>query len=340
MKTVVSLQDLLERDIKPNALLAEYLALTRASIAAQWRSHEALVPTACPGCGAEDSDPAFERGGFTYRSCPTCGSVYVSPRPTEASLVAYYRDSAAARFWRERILPETAEARAEKLVGPRADWVLDAVAEYAPGARTALDVSPYGAPLAHALLRAGALQRVVAASGQADVDYDRAAVPGLEVRPSPIASLPSLGPVDVALAFDALERASDAAGLVRALRDALRPGGLLFVTAPNVSGFELQVLWDRSPTIAPPDKLNLLSIEGFQRLFAAPGWEIVEFSTPGMFDLESVRRAVLAEPSHDWPRFIRRLVERGDETAHAEFQEFLQRQRLASFARLVLRRTS
>ena len=61
-----------------------------------------------------------------------------------------------------------------------------------------------------------------------------------------------------------------------------------------MSGFDLQVLWERSTAILPPDKLNLLSAEGWVSRFAAPTWDMLEFSTPGMFDVENVRRATRA----------------------------------------------
>ena len=90
--------------------------------------------------------------------------------------------------------------------------------------------------------------------------------------------------------------------------------------------------------MTPPDKLNLLSIEGFSRLFRAPDWSLIELSTPGMFDVENVRQAMLAAPEADWPRGVREIVLQRDEAARLEFQEYLQRHRLASFARLVVRR--
>jgi SAM-dependent methyltransferase len=293
MKTVVSLQDLLEYEIRPRALLAEYHRLTEAAVRA-WPV-DSFNEVACPGCGGEAAHTAFERFGLTYKECGTCATVYLSPRPDAGTLAGHARSSDAARFWRERILPETEGARREKILQPRSDWIRDAIAEYAPGATSVLDLSPYELP-------------------------------------------DDGGPVHAITAFEVVDRAPDVPALVAAARRALRPGGLLFVTAPSITGFELQVLWDRAVTIAPPEKINLLSIRGFIALFRA-GWEIVELSTPGMFDVETVRRAVDAAPAAQWPRFVRTLVSETDAQRRMEFQEYLQRARLASFARLIVRRT-
>ena len=291
MKTVVSLQDLLELEIRPGALLGEYQRLTEAAVR-EWPA-DSLHDVACQACGSRAARPAFERYGLLYKECERCGTVYLSPRPDASALAAHARDSAPARFWRERVVPETEDVRREKILGPRGDWVHDAIAEYAPHASRIVELSPYG-------------------------DAPRA-------------------PADVLTAFETFDRAADLPGVVRMAHDALVPGGLLFATAPSVSGFELQVLWDRARTVAPPDKINLLSIRGFTALFA-DGWEILELSTPGMFDVETVRRAVHADPAADWPRFVRTLVTDATEQQRMEFQEYLQRARLTSFARLLVRR--
>lgn len=292
MKTVVSLQDLLEFEIRPGSLLAEYQRLTEAAVRA-WPP-STLREVACPACGGEGAQPAFERFGRPYRECLTCGTVYLSPRPDERTLAEHAASSPAAAFWREKVLPETQDARREKILLPRADWVHDGIAEYAPGATRIIELAPNGG------------------------------------------SIPA-GPVDAITAFDTFDRAADPRALVGAAHAALAPGGLLFATAPNIDGFELQVLWERARTIAPPDKINLLSIRGVRALFA-DGWELIEISTPAMFDVETVRRAIEAEPAAAWPRVVRTLVLRTDEQQRLEFQEYLQRARLGSFARVLARK--
>ena len=291
MKTVVSLQELLEFEIRPDALLAEYQRLTDAAVRA-WPA-ASLKAVACQACGSAEARPAFERFGLAYQECGRCGTVYLSPRPDAAMLAEHARHSAPAKFWRERVLPETEGVRREKILLPRTDWVHDALAEYLPQATRVIELAPH------------------------------------DDAPA--------GPADAITAFETFDRAADVPALVAAAHRALVPGGLLFATAPSVSGFELQVLWERARSVAPPDKINLLSIRGFMALFA-DGWEILELSTPGMFDVETVRRAVEADPEAPWPRFVRTLVRDTNEQQRAEYQEYLQRARLASFARLLVRK--
>ena len=274
----------------------------------------------CPGCGGGTASIAFEKLGLTYRSCGDCGSLFLSPRPAAEALATHARTSPAATFWRNRIPGEIQTARFEKLIRPRAQWVAEALAEHNPGASTGLDLSTQGpAFLAELTAAYPALHRV------SPVEATRAA-------------WPEMTGADFVTAFDVLDRAADVGELVAAVWSVLHPGGLFLVTAPCISGFDLQVLWERSTAILPPDKLNLLSIAGFTRLFGPPRWEVIELSTPGMFDVENVRQAMLLAPDAEWPRGIRDLVQQPDADARLEFQEYLQRRRLSSFARLVVRR--
>jgi len=316
MKTVVSLQELVDSEIRPDRLFDEFLSLTQTSVTQL--ASTPLVTVACQACGHQASREAFVKFGLAYRECERCSSVFVSPRPSAEALAEYHRSSPAATFWRDRVLRETLQTRLEKLVQPRAEWVLDGLAEHRPRALDGVDVSTHGDLLMKALTALSPALRM-SAPGRAD---------------GPLGSPAS---ADFVTAFDTLDRVADVRALMAAVHTVLRPGGVLFVTAPCISGFDLQTLWDRSPGVLPPDKLNLLSIDGLAHLFGGPDWEIIELSTPGMLDVENVRQVVSASPDVAWPRVIARLVDQ-DERARLELQEYLQRHRLASFARLVVRR--
>lgn len=336
MKTIVSVQEVSEFDLKPPAAVAQWRALVEAEISRRWADRSGWIRANWPTCKQEDEIPAFERYGIAYVESSFCGSLFAPFRPNEDELWAWYRDSDPARFWRERLLPASETARYEQITRPRADWVLDGIAEYVPHARRVIDVS---------------------ANGRALVDLVAASVPGLElvvagmtadlegvssgqvfVQPTQVMNLPDHGSVDVVVAIDALDRAVDLSLLVGAFEKLLAPGGIVFATTPVASGFEVQTLWERSQSVLPPDKLNLPSVKGLQLLFSAPAWELLELSTPGMFDVEMVRRAIALEPHAPWPRVVRTLVERADTDDRTALVELLQSRRLASFARIVARK--
>ena len=339
MKTIVSVQEISEFEIKPHGDVARWRALVEAEIARRWVDRSGWIRVDCPICNLKDAIPAFERCGISYVECSACGTLYAPFRPSEDELWAWYRESAPARFWREQILPASETARREKMTRPRADWVLDGIAEYIPSARCMVDISPYGRGLID-LLAAENLGLVEMVAAGMTADLEGISTPRVQVQPTRVADLSGHGPADVIVAIDVLDRSADLGALVGAFEKLLAPGGVVFATATVASGFEIQALWEHSPTVIPPDKLNLPTVEGLQQLFAAPKWKLLELSTPGMFDVEMVRRAIDAAPDAPWPRAVRALVERTDAAGRTALVEFLQSRRLTSFARLIARKES
>lgn len=337
MKTIVSVQEIEELEIKPAAEVATWRGLVASAIAAEAASGAGWIDSRCPCCDGDGAAEAFARSGVAYVECDSCGTLYARHRPGEPALAEWYRNSEPARFWRERLLAASAASRRDKIVLPRVQWILDGKAEYAPEATRIVDVSTNGGMLLAELVSEDPSLDVVSAAVTADLDAVRDS--RVSAEPTRVADLPGLGPADIVVAFDALDRTPDLRALAGAIHRTLKPGGVVFATVAVASGFEVQALWERSPTVLPPDKVNLPTIEGLLRLFAPNDWEMLELSTPGMFDVDLVKRAIDDSPSAQWPRAVRALVARADERARYAFTEYLQSQRLTSFARLVVRRT-
>ena len=236
-------------------------------------------------------------------------------------------------------LPLTREARREKLFRPRAGWILDVVDEYLPAARLGIAVGYHNDLLLKELYRQeSGFCEIQVANTAADIEFASVELTRVEVRPTPLDALGDLEPADLFLAFDILDRCADLETLAAQARKLLAPQGLLLGTTTLGSGFDVQLLWERAEGVYPPERINLLSERGLGALWERHGFEILEFSTPGMFDVETVRHAIEADPEGDWPRFMRYLVESGNEGALEALQEYLQRFRLSSFARVALRK--
>ncbi len=313
-RRVVVVDDLRAADIRPPGLFREYLRRSSED-ARRFFDPSELVRVVCPGCATDRPEPAFEKDGFAYVLCADCGTLYASPRPTAADLARYYRDAPAARFWREEVLPITAPARRERIFRPRAQWVGDlAITSGLGGELACLDLATgYGRLLLDPIEELGIFARVASADAT-----------------TPAAS------AHVVTAFEALERAFDPLAVFDAAARALVPDGLLAFTTLTISGLDLQVLWERARNIFPPDHVNLISIEGLERLATRAGFTIQELSTPGHLDLELLADELPNDPAI--PRFLRYLFTRRDAAARRELQELLQKHRLSSHVRGVLRK--
>jgi hypothetical protein len=143
---------------------------------------------------------------------------------------------------------------------------------------------------------------------------------------------------NIVTAFEVLERTVSLPEFFGGVSRILPKNGFFCFTTLSASGFDLQVLWDRAPSIYPPDRLNLLSIQGLERLAERFGFEIYELSTPGQLDASIVADALVQDPTIEVPRFVRTLVEEGGPHGREEFQEFLQTYRLSSHVRAAFRK--
>lgn len=338
MKTIVFDSNVIEHEVKPHVKLDRFREMLAQEVEEKLALSENRYHCHCPACLGGNGKSAFEKSKMTYRHCTDCNSLYVTPRPTDAAIVNFYRDSTAWQFWREQILPETRETRRNKIFYPRARWLLDVCDEYQPKAERGVTVGYHSDLLLEELYRLEPnLFPMIVTNPIADIEWAGIEIHGVSVKPNDRLGFEIFEPVDVLLAFDYLDRCSDVQGFFRHAREGLKSGGLL-IASTILTGFDVWVLWDRSDNIYPPDRLNLFSVEGLKSLAWANGFEILELSTPGMFDTESVHRAVRADSEFEWPLFMRYLFENRETTTFQEFQEFLQKNRLSSFGRIVLQK--
>jgi hypothetical protein len=117
----------------------------------------------------------------------------------------------------------------------------------------------------------------------------------------------------------------------------VRAGGLIFFSTLAASGFDIQVLWEQSRSVSPPQHLNFPTVAGAVRLIERAGLEAVAITTPGELDVDIVRNRLVAEPALHVPRFARTLAAADDDT-RAAFQQVLRAHRLSSHVQCVARR--
>lgn len=342
MKTVVSVNEISEFEIKPKAELAQWKTSVAEEIQTRWSDKKNWVKVNCPVCSKNETAPAFAKSGFAYVECNHCKTLFAQERPSEKELNWWYKESASTAFWKKTLLRLSAASRDEKIIEPRANWIMDGLSEYLPGKSLAdltyTDISFFGKALIEKVAGyANGMKIFSAAVTDEEVLYD-----AQSVQKNHIGSLDdfsTLQPTQVLIAIDVLERISSIEHFLQQMESIVSPDGILFATCPVSSGFEIQSLWEKSPSVIPPDKLNLPSVKGLIDLFTASGkWKILELSTPGMFDVAMVKQTIAASPGEAWPRSLHALVDTIDQQGVGMFTEYLQSQRLSSFARIVLRR--
>jgi predicted dehydrogenase len=333
---VVVSDELHESQVHPQTLYDQYLALSEKDIV-QWFQSSSLTSSSCPVCGQTASQPAFSRWGLSYAECQSCATLFVSPRPTGHQLKDYRDQAPSSRFWRERVLAETSESRKEKIFIPRRQWIQSLCSEIS---QTPIIYADYGSKFEGYLAACAGLplfERRIAIEPDASL-VQACRTHGYELLDSAAADTQLNGALDVVSGFETLNETSSPRVWIERAHGWLRPKGMLVLTAKASSGFDLQLLRERSRNIHPIDHLNLPSVEGVSRMLEQTGFEVIELSTPGQLDVEMVERAYRADPTLPLPRFLKDLMTHRSPDDRRQFQEFLQRARLSSYLRVAARK--
>jgi SAM-dependent methyltransferase len=333
MKHVVVSSGLNEDEIRPSALMSEFKRLSILDAAEYFAGSDKRIAVPCPACDADSPVPAFSRFDFLYNRCGACGSVYVSPRPDDEAMADYYATSRASRFRVEHFSRDTAKARRYHLLQSHAYWMGQLFEETGnTGARGYADLHSYTPEIFDEMHGIGLFDDLYSIEPLLPV-ADAVEAPVKTVR------FPDVDGLGAVSAFEKIEHQFSPIALLARIRERLAPGGLFFFTTRTITGFDLQVLWDKTPYIFVPEHLNLLSIRGLEMLVERAGYELVELSTPGQLDLQLIRHAREQDPSIQVPEFVRCLIEDRDRLAHDDFQAFLQKHRLSSHVRVAAKKT-
>lgn len=330
MKRVVILNDLKESDIRPENTYNEYKHILSEEIPKYFHDLSSLINIDCPGCSDNNNEHAFSSMGLDYNTCKTCGTLFVSPRPSDAQLKSFYKSSKATLFLKKNILENTAESRFKQIYSRRIQWITGLIEEFRPGAKIYLDYATRNSTFLDQLKNTGLFECMVSFLPEC-YEPEKMSSGNIKIIKDGHIEKDS---IDIFSAFEVIERVFNPKKLFFDAFKACKKGGLFVFTAATSSGFEYQVLKKYSPNIIPTDRLNLLSFEVLVSKIKEAGFEIIETSTPGRLDVEIVRRTYEKNPDIPIDPFWKYLFRFRDENALHSLQEYLQQFQLSSHIRM------
>jgi len=330
LKRVVFLDDLKESNIRPEKIYDEYKQFLLDDLQKYFSDSSVLIKIDCPGCLNKDHKYIFRKMGFDYRACNKCGTLFVSPRPTDEALKTFYKTSRASLFLRKNILNNTSRSRSKEIFSYRIQWVMGLVEEYFPGAEVYLDYATKYPALLRQLEETGFFKSIISVSPEC---YDQEYLIPKTATITEDLEL-ATNSVDIFAAFEVLERVFDPGRLFKDAEITCKKNGLIVVTSTTASGFEYQVLGEHSPNVFPPDRLNLLSLEALIQRIEKTGFKIIEVSTPGRLDVEMVKKAYDKNSDIPLDPFWKYLFRCRSESALHSLQEYLQQFQLSSHVRI------
>jgi len=334
MKRVVISEEYRESEIHPKDLLDEYLDITKNEIEGcldTWK----LLDVSCPACNSNQKNKSFEKFGMNYYECQECKTLFVNPRPSEKDISNFYKKSKAIEFFNNRLYKETLYGRKKMIFNPRAEWIVSVTENYFQKPETYIDIRTKYVELIEEIDNLNKFENKVVIDPVVEMDSYGINKSNTTILRKSYEEISSKDLTANAIsAFEVLDRISSPGSFMNKIRDMLTQNGMLFLTIPTISGFDLRVLWGNSKSIYPLDHINLFSTEGIEKLLNNSGFEIIEMSSPGLLDLKIVKNMMQENPNLEISKFISYLIENRDESAHQAFQDFLQRFNLSSHLRI------
>lgn len=319
-----------ENDIRPEVLMKAKEGLLEEDKEFLRSRKAEFVNVACPACCSNKSELWGEKEGFTYCICEKCRTVYMSPRPSQALMHEFYKQSKNYDFWNKYIFPASENVRRDKIFRPRAKKIIEYCKEFCVAGGTILEIGSAFGTFCESITEQDYFNRVIAVEPTPAL-AETCRKKGLEVFETPVESLDlPMGIADVVVNFEVIEHLFDPRSFIKQCVKYLRKGGLFICACPNIEALGTLVLKEKAKVI-DHEHVNYFNPRSIKLLFEESYLEVVDLSTPGELDAELLKNALNEDEKlrRENPFFDYLFFNAGDE-AVSKFQEFLKESRLSS----------
>lgn len=339
MKNIVILDSLKEKELRNNKIFSHYFKIIKKDISHFFVDDQSFEHVFCPACQYQGYDDEFSKFGFEYKKCQKCASLFVNPRPPVSELNDYYQKGKAIQYWKNIFVKKSKKNRKNIIYDPYAEWIHHSIRYFGLENHCMVDLNSKYEGFLKAVSKKTGFMRKIMINPLFDyglliknLGFEKLCIQGLND--------PQLTDIqaDAVILIEAIECAPDVSFLIQLASSVIKPGGLMFIITSSYSGFDVQMLKEKSNKIYPPDHLNLLSLRGIKTLMHRFDFEIVELSTPGRLDVDIVKNAIKNDPFLELPSFVKMMFKEKDSETLEDFQNFLQRNLISSHLRLIARK--
>jgi 2-polyprenyl-3-methyl-5-hydroxy-6-metoxy-1,4-benzoquinol methylase/ribosomal protein S27E len=328
-----------ETDIRPNGLMQEHLVLHREDIRQLIRHKRNFIKISCPACQSDNSRTLFEKDHFTFVACMECGTVFINPRPTLEMLARFYKSSKSINYWNDVIFPASEHSRRNQIFIPRAKRVVELCKKYNVSAETIIEVGAGFGTFCEEIKKLDFFKKIIAIEPSHEL-AETCRLKNIPVIEKPVEEIDTDGlDAGIVAGFELMEHLYCPGDFLRICENAMRKGGLLILTTPNIKGFDLLVLDRLSDNIIGPNHLNYFNTKSVKHLLEQYSFEVIDITTPGKLDAEIVRKKILnGELDISKRPFLKEMLIEQWEAAGASFQSFLADNYLSSHMWVIARK--
>jgi 2-polyprenyl-3-methyl-5-hydroxy-6-metoxy-1,4-benzoquinol methylase len=298
----------------------------------------------CPCCGNRLGKHIFTKNSFNFDECQKCLTIYVNPRFNRNILDKYYKYR-EKRLNYQNIIEDgkTEHVRKKEIFTPRCEFIERTILRYGKKINecSVLDVGcASGQFLSVYKERNDSFIAGVEPSRDL-AEKARSALPSAEILTNSIENCDIEPEVfDIVTLWEVLEHTYDPVGCLRAIERILKPDGLIFLSLPNMEGFDIQILWDKGNAFSPPSHLNYYRKSTIYFLFESVDLHINDINTPGQLDVDIVRNRIDIHPDVGnrlgsyWTQLIKRKNTQG-KILRENLQKLIQQCGLSSHMMIV-----
>lgn len=266
----------------------------------------------CPGCHGAEFVSFFTKWNVEYFRCTECGSVFAA---VDRHTLYTYQNDARLRDFRdsEEYQQEAVEKRALSWQEIQ-DWMVFRSYRYL-GRNQGL--------------------RIVSGGDRYRGFVDLVKQSGLCGSYIALGDMRDGARADIGLSLNQIQQTNEPAEHLTGMNQGLEIGGLLFLSARIGTGFDILVLRENAQ-IYPYEYVSLLSKQGIENVLHDAGFEMLDYSTPGSMDVGYVQSKYAFIPPDEL--FIKNLIHNSDQIVLGEFQRFLQKSGMSSYAHIVAKK--
>ena len=325
-------------DIRPDKLLAGMHEAQQRDIELLRSWRDKFVDIDCPVCAASKQKFLYEYNAMTHQRCTDCGMQYISPRPTTDLLAEFYALSENYTFWAKNVYPASEATRREQIFAKRAQMVADLCVKWGGAGQKMLEVGAGYGLCIEELSKLNVFEQHVGVEPSTKL-AEICRAKGLAIIDTPYEEIEPAADVDMIASFEVIEHLFSPATFVTWVHAALKPDGLVILTCPNIEGLDTLLL-AQDATAVDHQHLNYFSPKTLRTILEQAGFVDIEISTPGVLDVDLLRRAWREEKISDdkLGPFLLKIINEEDERTDVLLQEFLQSACLSSNMMAVARK--